>query len=104
MLFMSDAAVDPSAVMSKWLSQHPAADPSGKLASWFAQVFPRACELATSYPMMVSTTKFGLLENVLSHLEVGVSYKRDLYAGLARGLGCTLGTELRQEFLQQLLR
>jgi hypothetical protein len=41
MLFMSDAAVDPASVLAKWLTQHPAADPTGKAAAWFNQLFSR---------------------------------------------------------------
>eukprot|EP00878_Enallax_costatus_P045420 GHUV01054701.1.p1 GENE.GHUV01054701.1~~GHUV01054701.1.p1 ORF type:complete len:112 (-),score=28.74 GHUV01054701.1:264-599(-) len=104
MLFMSDAAIDSAAVMSKWLSQHSAADPTGKASSWFTQLFPRAYDLALALPVVVPSTRFGLLENVLSHLEAGVSSKRDLVVGLARGLGFTLSPELRPDFVQQLLR
>lgn len=104
MLFMSDAAVDSSAVMSKWLSTHPKADPSGKATSWFTQMFPRAYDLALALPVVVPSTRFGLLENVLSHLEAGVSSKRELVVGLARGLGFTLSPEHRPDFVQQLMR
>lgn len=104
MLFMSDAAVDSAAVMTKWLSQHPSVDPSGKAASWFAQLFPRAYDLTLAQPVVVPSTKFGLLENVLSHLAAGVASKRDLVVGLARGLGYTLAPSHRADFVAQLLR
>lgn len=101
---MSDAAVDSAAVMAKWLNQHPSADPSGKATSWFTLLFPKAHDLALSLPVVVLSTRFGLLENVLSHFEAGVGSKRDVVVGLARGLGYTLSPEHRQEFVQQLLR
>lgn len=104
MLFLSDAAVDSAAVMAKWLTQHPTADASGKAASWFSQLFPRAYDMVLSQPAVVPSTKFGLLENVLSHLSAGVQSKRDLLVGLAQGLGYTLAPEHRADFITQLLR
>jgi hypothetical protein len=52
----------------------------------------------------VPSTKFGLLENVLSHLDAGVGSKRDLAVGLARGLAYTLSPEHRKDFVDQLVR
>lgn len=104
MLFMSDAAVESAAVMAKWLTQHPSADASGKAASWFSQLFPRAYDMVLAQPAVVPSTKFGLLENVLSHLSTGVQSKKDLLVGLVRGLGYTLAPEHRTSFVTQLLR
>jgi hypothetical protein len=67
--------------------------------------FPcRAHDLALSQPVVVPSTKFGLLENVLSHLATGMSTKRDLAVGLARGLAYALSPEHRKEFVDQLVR
>jgi hypothetical protein len=64
----------------------------------------RAHDLALSQPVVVPSTKFGLLENVLSHLASGMSAKRDLAVGMARGLAYTLSPEHRKEYLDQLVR
>eukprot|EP00879_Flechtneria_rotunda_P030290 GHRR01032908.1.p1 GENE.GHRR01032908.1~~GHRR01032908.1.p1 ORF type:complete len:237 (+),score=75.19 GHRR01032908.1:354-1064(+) len=105
MLFMSDAAVNDVAVMLRWLKQGLAADPTGKAATWFSQLFPKAYDLAMSYPAVVPSTRFGLLDNVLSQLAVtGMDNKRDLAVALARGLGYTLKPEQRQEFVAQIVR
>lgn len=64
----------------------------------------RAHDLALLQPVVVPSTKFGLLENVLSHLAAGIDSKRQLAVGLARGLAYTMGPEHRKDFIDQLLR
>ena len=103
-MYMSEAAIEPSAVLTKWLGRHPTVDPTGSAANWFAQLFPRAYELLAAQPVVVPSTRFGLLENVLSQLSFGISSKRDMVLGIARGLGFTLQPGDRQAFIAQLLR
>jgi hypothetical protein len=103
-MYMSQGAVDTRAVMTKWLQQHPTADPSGCARDWFDQLFPRAYDLLAAPPEFVPSTQFGLLENVLSQLAAGVSSKRDVILGLARGLGFTLDPEHRRQFVSHLAR
>lgn len=116
-MYLSEADIEPSAVLTKWLTQHPAVDPSGSSATWFNQLFPRAYEIllaagagpAGSAPVSVvlPSTRFGLLENALSQLVLaagGVGSKKDMLLGLARGLGFTLAPEHRQQFVAQLAR
>lgn len=103
-MFMSEAAIEPTAVLTKWLAHHPTADPSGSAVDWFKALFHRAYELLACQACAVPSTRFGLLHNVLSQLATGISSKRDLLLGLARGLGFTLDTEQRQQFVSQLAR
>lgn len=103
-MYMSEAAIEPSAVLAKWLTQHPAADPAGSATKWFDQLFPAAYDLLSAQPAVVPSTRFGLLENVLSQLSAGIGSRKDVVLGLARGLGFMLGPELRQQFVSQLLR
>lgn len=103
-MYMSQGAVDTRAVMTKWLQRHPTADPSGGASDWFDQLFPRAHDLLAAPPVVVPSTQFGLLENVLSQLAAGVSSKKDVVLGLARGLGFTLDPEHRKQFVSNLVR
>lgn len=103
-MYMSEAAIDPNAMVTKWLACHTTADPSGSAADWFSQLFPRAYDLLAAQPSAVPSTRFGLLDNVLSQLSLGISSKRDIFLGLARGLGFTLSPEHRQLFVSQLMR
>lgn len=103
-MYMSEAAIEPSAVLAKWLAQHPAADFAGSAAKWFDQLFPAVYDILSAQPAVVPSTRFGLLENVLSQLSAGIGSRKDVVLGLARGLGFTLGPELRQQFVSQLLR
>lgn len=103
-MYMSEAAIEPSAVLAKWLTQHPAADPAGSATMWFEQLFPATYDLLSAHPAVIPSTRFGLLENVLSQLSAGIGSRKDVVLGLARGLGFTLRPELRQQFVSQLLR
>lgn len=103
-MYMSEAAIEPTAVLTKWLTQHPAADPSGSATKWFDQLFPKAYELLVSQPTVVPSTRFGLLENVLSQLSAGIGSRKDVLLGLARGLGFTLDPDHRQQYVSQLSR
>jgi hypothetical protein len=104
MIFMSDAAVEHSTIMTCWLSKRPSADPTGKAAAWFNQLYPQAYDLVMAHPVVVPSTSFGLLENVLSQLESGIGSRRDLVVGLARGLGMAIGQPKRPGFMSQLMR
>jgi hypothetical protein len=117
-MFMSEAAIEPAAILTRWLSQQQrraaVAGTSGanssSLAAWLEQLFPAAYELAVGqHAAPVPSTRFGLLENVLSQLwsattGTASSSKREWVLGLARGLGFALAPEQRQAFVAQLLR
>jgi hypothetical protein len=103
-MYMNEAAIEPSAVLTKWLTQHPTADPSGSATKWFDQLFPTAYDLLASQPAVVPCTRFGLLECVLSQLSAGISSRKDAMLGLAKGLGFTLEPAQRQQFVSQLFR
>jgi hypothetical protein len=100
-MYMSEAAIEPSAVLAKWLVQHPTADPSSSAADWFQQLFPKAYDLLSAQPAIAPSTRFGLLENVLSQLSAGIGSKKDVMLGLARGLGFTLDPEHRKQYVAQ---
>lgn len=103
-MYMNEAAIEPSAVLTKWLTQHPTADPSGSATKWFDQLFPTAYDLLALQPAIVPSTRFGLLESVLSQLSAGISSRKDVMLGLARGLGFTLEPTQRQQYVSQLFR
>lgn len=103
-MYMSEADIEPSAVLAKWLAQQPTLDHSGSALTWLGQLLSRAHDALSTQPVVVPSTRFGLLENVLSQLTAGISGKRDVMLGVARGLGFTLQPEHRQQYIAQLAR
>ncbi|GLI62890.1 cytoplasmic dynein 1b heavy chain [Volvox africanus] len=105
MLFMSDEAMDIDRMIQRWLKLHAGGgDSSSQIMSWFNDFFDKAFQWALSHPRAVDTTKGGIFDSALSHLKQSPDNKAGFLAGLCRGLGSNMNSDVRQQFFIDMAR
>jgi len=102
MIYMSEDNVDTDRILKSWIKRQPGTV-QGNLETWTKAYFYKALEWTLSRPIVVDTTKTGVLNNALSHLE-GADNRAAYARGLAMGFGALMEGEVQQEFLSHVSR
>lgn len=102
---MSDEAMEVERMLQRWLKTYGGVGgDANQMASWFRDYFDKAFQWALSHPRAVETTKGGVLDSALSHLRLGPGSKVEFMAGLCRGIGSNMNTEVRNQFYNDMAR
>ncbi len=102
---MSDEAMEVERMLQRWLKTYGGVGgDANQMASWFRDYFDNAFQWALSHQRAVETTKGGVLDSALSHLRLGPGSKVEFMAGLCRGIGSNMNTEVRNQFYNDMAR
>ena len=102
MIYMSEDNVDTDRILKSWIKRQASAA-QGKLESWTKEYFHKALEWTLARQSVVDTTKAGVLNNALSHLE-GADTRNAYAKGLAMGFGALMEEEAQREFVSRVSR
>ena len=102
MIYMSEDNVDTDRILKSWIKSQPGTV-QGNLETWTREYFHKALEWTLGRPIVVDTTKTGVLNNALSHLE-GADSRAAYARGLAMSFGALMEGEVQREFLSHVSR